>query len=121
MVKISETLKTDTLYIPNKGDIVFLNFDSSLGHEQSGKRPALVLSDFSYNQRSGLVLVCPITSKIKGYPFEVALESNLVQGFVIADQIKSVDIFARKLEFKEKVGQKTLDNTLAKILALLKI
>ena len=83
-------------YVPDRGDIVWLQFTPQAGHEQAGHRPALVLSPASYNRRSGLMLCCPITSRVKGYPFEVALgEGEDLAGVVLADQVKSLDWKAR--------------------------
>lgn len=86
-------------YIPERGDLVWLNFDPQAGHEQAGRRPAFVLSPTSYNGKTGLMLCCPITTKVKGYPFEVALEGNSqVRGVILADQVKSLDWQVRKAE-----------------------
>jgi len=75
-------------YIPDSGDIVWLTFSPQAGHEQSGRRPALVLSPAAYNEKVGLALFCPITSQIKGYPFEVLLQESLkVNGVILSDQI----------------------------------
>ncbi|MBM2814558.1 MAG: transcriptional modulator of MazE/toxin, MazF [Ignavibacteria bacterium] len=90
-------------YIPDRGDIVWLNFDPQSGHEQKGKRPAFVLSPIIYNQKVGLALFCPVTSQIKGYPFEVKLRHlKEIEGVVLSDQIKSLDWQAREAEFIEK-------------------
>ncbi len=79
-------------YIPDRGDIVWLSFDPQKGHEQSGRRPALILSPMSYNARVGLAICCPITSQVKGYPFEVNIpEGTPLQGVILSDQIKSLD------------------------------
>jgi mRNA interferase MazF len=87
-------------YIPDRGDIVWLTFDLQAGHEQAGVRPAVVLSPLSYNERSSLILVVPVTRNIKGYPFEVVLPSGLsVAGAVLSDQVKSVDWRARDARF----------------------
>jgi len=83
-------------YIPNKGDIVWLEFDPRLGHEQKGKRPALVLSPLAYNEKVGLALFCPITSHEKGYPFEVKISGKAINGVVLSDQVKSFDWRSRK-------------------------
>ena len=92
---------------PDKGDIVWLDFDPQAGHEQSGKRPALVLSPVLYNQRSGLAIVCPITSKVKSYPYTVIIPDNLeVQGAILSDQVKSIDWKARKTKFICKPKEK---------------
>jgi mRNA interferase MazF len=88
-------------YIPDERDIVWIDLDPQTGHEQKGRRPALVLSPRSYN-RTGLFLICPITNQIKGYPFEVLLGTNhLTTGAVLADQIKSLDWTQRRVEFRE--------------------
>src|SRR5215211_5711072 len=84
-------------YVPDSGDIVWLTFTPQAGHEQAGRRPALVLSPSAYNGRVGLALLCPITGQVKGYPFEVELPKGLaVAGVVLADQVKSLDWRARK-------------------------
>lgn len=85
---------------PNRGDIVWIDFYPQAGHEQAGRRPALIISPRSYNQKVGLALLCPITSQRKGYPFETPLPAGLkVAGVVLADQIKSMDWRARRVEF----------------------
>ena len=79
-------------YVPRRGDLVWLSFDPQAGHEQAGRRPAFVLSPEAYNRKTGLFLACPVTSKEKGYPFEVSLPSGLqVSGVILADQLKSLD------------------------------
>ena len=84
-------------FIPERGDAVWVIFDPQAGHEQAGRRPALVLSPSAYNGRVGLALLCPITSQQKGYPFEVPLPAGLaVEGVVLSDQVKSLDWRARK-------------------------
>ena len=84
-------------YVPDRGDAVWLTFDPRAGHEQAGRRPAVVVSPKRYNSRSGLALFCPITSQIKGYPFEVVLPGELpVTGAVLSDQVRSLDWRARK-------------------------
>ncbi|MCL2874751.1 MAG: endoribonuclease MazF [Betaproteobacteria bacterium] len=87
-------------YIPDAGDIVWLQFNPQAGHEQAGRRPAIVLSPASYNGRVGLMLCCPMTSQAKDYPFEVILSNKT--SVVLADQVKSVAWSARNAEFKEK-------------------
>lgn len=107
-------------YIPQKGDLVFLNFNPQSGHEQSGLRPALVISPGRYNERMGLALVCPITSRMKGLSFEVALPAGKkINGVILADQLKSIDWKARTATFVEKVSPLLLGETLEKILPLL--
>ena len=84
-------------FVPTRGDIVWLQFGDSAGHEQSGRRPALVLSDRRYNGKVGLALVVPITSRVKGYSWEVAIpEGSKAKGAVLADHVRSVDWRARK-------------------------
>ena len=107
-------------YVPERGDIVWLQFDPQAGHEQAGKRPALVISPSSYNGRVGLALLCPITSQEKGYPFEVVLPAELkVRGVVLADQIKSLDWQIRRAERVESVPRDVLDDAVAKIRVLI--
>ncbi len=85
---------------PDRGDIVWVDFDPQAGHEQAGRRPALTISPRSYNLKVGLALLCPITAQRKGYPFETPLPAGLkVSGVVLADQIKSMDWRARRIEF----------------------
>ncbi len=108
-------------YIPNRGDIIWLNFNPQSGREQMGRRPALVISPKSYNSKVGLVLVCPITSQIKGYPFEVLLPADLqTQGVVISDQLKSLDWRHRNAEFIESVSAKLCQEVIAKFSVLIK-
>ena len=91
-------------YIPDSGDIVWILFDPQAGHEQSGRRPALVLSPRAYNGKVGLAVLCPITSQIKGYPFEVMIPEGLgVSGVILSDQVKSLDWKARKTELQCKL------------------
>jgi mRNA interferase MazF len=88
-------------YVPGRGDIVWLDFNPIRGHEQGGRRPALVISPRKYNAKSGLALVCPITSQIKGYPFEVEFKTKPVQGVILADQVRGIDWPKRNAE---KIG-----------------
>ena len=86
-------------YVPERGDVVWITFNPQAGHEQAGRRPALVLNPKSYNGKVGLALLCPITSQVKGYPFEVAIPDGLpVNGAILSDQIKSLDWRARKAQ-----------------------
>jgi len=103
------------IYIPERGDIVWLDFNPQLGHEQRGRRPALTLSFKAYNEKIGLALFCPITSKVKGYPFEVELELKKIKGSVLSDQIKSLDWKERNIEFIEKIGDKKMEEVIEKI------
>ena len=107
-----------TPYVPEAGDIVWLQFDPQAGHEQAGHRPALVLSPASYNRIRGMMICCPMTSRIKGYPFEVVV-SQQPPSAVLSDQIKSLDWRARQASFKGKVPVAVLVEAQAKIKALL--
>lgn len=107
-------------YVPDAGDIVWLQFDPQAGHEQSGHRPAVVLSPASYNGKRGMMICCPMTSRSKGYPFEVAVGDD-AGSVVLADQIKSVDWRARKASRKGKAPAAALSEVQAKIKALLGI
>jgi mRNA interferase MazF len=108
-------------YIPARGDLVWLQFTPQAGHEQAGHRPAVALSPRSYNQKTGLALFCPVTSQIKGYPFEVKLPDGLpVKGVVLCDQVKSLDWSARRARLAARLPAVTLDDILAKMLALLR-
>jgi len=109
-----------TLYIPDRGDMVWLDFNPQLGHEQRGRRPALTVSFKAYNEKIGLALFCPITSKEKGYPFEVVIRSKKIKGSVLSDQIKSLDWRERNVEFIEKIGVKELEEVIEKIEALIR-
>lgn len=101
-------------YTPDTGDIVWLEFDPQAGHEQAGHRPALVLSPARYNGLRGMMICCPMTSRIKGYPFEVVIGEN-PPSVVLADQIKSLDWRARRAVFKGKANAAVV----AKVRALL--
>lgn len=106
-------------YIPSRGDIVWLSFDPQEGHEQAGRRPAVVTSPKLYNEKSGLALFCPITSKSKGYPFEVQLpETCPIQGVILSDQVKSLDWKARKAEFVCETTPEVLQELLYKLRTL---
>lgn len=105
-------------YVPDRGDIVWLEFTPQTGHEQAGRRPALVVSPQTYNAKTSLMLACPITSKVKGYPFEVPLRGT-ISGVVLADQLKSLDWQARKAEFIEEAPENVIGDTLEKIHLLL--
>jgi len=108
------------VYIPARGDIVWVQLNPQAGHEQAGRRPALVISPSSYNSRVGLALLCPITSQAKGYPFEVSLPSGgKVSGVVLADQIKSLDWRARQAELAARVTEAVVREVLQKLGTLL--
>jgi mRNA interferase MazF len=87
-------------YVPDAGDLVWLTFDPQAGREQRGRRPAVVLTPRTYNERAGLAVVCPVTSSVKGYPFEVSIpDGAAVTGVVLADHLKSLDWKERRTEF----------------------
>ncbi len=108
------------IYEPERGDIVWLDFNPQTGHEQAGRRPALVLSPKEYNQKVGLAIFCPITSKVKNYPFVVALPDNLkVKGAILSDQVRSFDWELRKAKFICKLPNAQLEEVKQKLSALL--
>jgi mRNA interferase MazF len=105
-------------YVPDAGDLVWIHFDPQAGHEQAKHRPAVVLSPASYNGKTGLVVCCPTTTQIKGYPFEVALSGN-PPSVVLADQVKSFDWKARKAQKKGRTTTAELAEVRAKLHALI--
>ena len=108
-------------YFPDRGDAVWLNFSPKAGHEQSGRRPAVVVSPGSYNKKVGLGLFCPITTQIKGYPFEVGIPAGMsISGVVLSDQIKSLDWRVRDAQFICKLPVSTMSEVLKKLSTLLK-
>ena len=106
-------------FVPARGDLVWLRFNPQAGHEQAGHRPAVVISPSSYNRRVGLAVCCPVTSQVKGYPFEVVLPPGLgVEGAILSDQLKSLDWRVRKARRIGSVPADVLEETVGKILAL---
>jgi len=106
-------------YVPARGDLIWLQFTPQAGHEQAGQRPAVVVSPSSYNRRVGLALCCPVTSQVKGYPFEVLLPEGLgVEGAILSDQIKSLDWRVRKARRIGSLPSDVLQEAVGKILAL---
>lgn len=106
-------------YVPDRGDIVWLRFDPQAGHEQAGRRPALVISPRAYNRKVGLALFCPITSIVKGYPFEVVIpKGSRATGAVLCDQIKSLDWRVRRAKRLCPAPTEVIEEATAKILAL---
>lgn len=105
-------------YVPEAGDIVWLHFDPQAGHEQAGHHPALVISPSSYNSKTGLMLCCPMTTQIKGYPFEVLIAGDRPSA-VLSDQIKSLDWAIRKASRKGKVSPGELAQVQEKASALI--
>ena len=108
-------------YVPEAGDIVWLQFDPQAGHEQAGRRPALVLSPAAYNGKIGLMVCCPLSSRIKGYPFEVSAQIGGQAGVVLSDQVKSLDWRVRRAQKKGVVSEEVLREVRAKVKALLQI
>ena len=107
-------------YIPDKGHIIWLAFNPQAGHEQTGRRPALVLSPSSYNAKTGLAVLCPVTSSVKGYPFEVTIPDGYpINGVILSDQIKNLDWTVRRAEFCCETGKEILNDVLAKIHSLI--
>ncbi len=102
-------------YTPEKGDIVWLDVTPQSGHEQRGRKPAIVLSKKAYNQKIGLALFCPITSKEKGYPFEVKIVGKKITGCVLSDQIKSLDWTERNIEYIEESNKDIIEEIIEKI------
>lgn len=105
-------------YVPDAGDIVWLQFNPQAGHEQAGHRPAVVLSPASYNGKTGLMLCCPMTTQVKGYPFEVRIGGSR-PGVVLSDQIKSLDWRARKAARKGRITDAELADVRGKVGALI--
>lgn len=107
-------------YVPERGDVVWITLNPQAGHEQAGRRPAVVVSPHAYNGKVGLALLCPVTSQVKGYPFEVLIPEGLtVSGAVLADQIKSLDWRAREVEFACSLPAETMRNVLQRAVILL--
>ena len=107
-------------YVPQRGDVVWLTLSPQAGHEQAGRRPALVLSPKAYNGKVGLAVFCPITNRAKGYPFEVALPDGLnVTGVILSDQVKSLDWRARRAELISSLPEEVVEHVLRRVCTLL--
>jgi len=106
-------------YVPAKGDIVWLDFNPQSGHEQKGHRPAIVVSGEEYNRKTGLALMCPVTSRVKGYVFEVPINHDGINGVVLSDQVKSLDWKVRNASFIAKADEKELEAVLRNISVIL--
>jgi mRNA interferase MazF len=107
-------------YIPQRGDVIWITLNPQAGHEQAGRRPALVLSPVTYNGKVGLAILCPLTNQIKGYPFEVLVPAGLpITGAILADQVKSLDWRARSAEFMCSLPRGTVAEVLQKLTTLL--
>lgn len=110
-----------TSFVPDAGDIVFLDFDPQVGREQAKRRPALVLTDARYNRASGLAVVCPLTSKRKPYPFALPISVGEVEGAVLVDQLKSMDWAGRRAQFHSKAAPAMLTKVRQYVAVLLSI
>jgi mRNA interferase MazF len=106
-------------YVPARGDIVWLNFNPQTGHEQTGKRPALVISPKEYNEKVGLAVFCPITSIEKGYPFEVKVKRGKIDGVILSDQVKSLDWKKREAEYIIKASIGEIEEVVSKLRILI--
>ncbi len=99
-------------YIPEQGDIVALSFDPQSGHEQKGRRPAIIISNKIFNQYLGLAFACPITNSKRDFPFHIKVESENITGYIMGEQMKSIDYNSRNIKFIEKANAKTLNQIL---------
>lgn len=109
--------KTD--FVPNRGDIIWLILDPRVGHEQSGRRPALVISPNVFTERTGLAVICPITSKVKGMPFEIMLKQTKTKGAILPIHVRSIDVRARKASFIEKAPPAIFVRTVQSVEAMI--
>ena len=108
-------------YIPEAGDIVALSFDPQSGHEQKGRRPALIVSNKIFNKHLGLAFACPITNTKRGFPFHVAVQSDQLTGYIMTEQMKSIDYKARKVKFIEKASRENLEDVLGIIGSIIEV
>ena len=106
-------------YIPEQGDIVVLNFDPQSGHEQKGRRPAIIVSNKVFNQHLGLAFACPITNTKRDFPFHVPVKSENITGYIMAEQMKSIDYNSRSIKFIEKADEETMGHILGIIDSIL--
>lgn len=100
-------------YIPQQGDIVALSFDPQSGHEQKGRRPAIIVSNQSFNKHLKLAFACPITNTFRNSPFHIAVESENITGYIMSEQMKSIDYHSRHIKFIEKAPKETLNKILS--------
>jgi len=119
---VSGSRQSPQPYIPDRGDLIWLSFDPQAGREQSGRRPALVLSPAAYNGRTRLALACPITGQVKGYPFEVQLPPGLpIAGVVLADHLRSIDWQARRADPIGVAPVSVVDEVVDRLVPLLRL
>lgn len=107
-------------YIPDVGDVAWIDFDPQAGHEQAKRRPAVVLTPKTYNEKTGLLICVPLSTKIKGYPFEISIKGEK-ESIALSDQVKSLDWNARRAEYKAKVSQNELEEIKTKLALLIGI
>ena len=105
-------------YIPKRGDVVWTNFDPAAGHEQTGKRPALVFSPAPFNEKIMLAMVAPITSRVRGHGFEVPFNGKKIKGVVLCQQVKMIDFIERGVQFAEKAPDTVTSDALARVRAI---
>lgn len=108
-------------YIPNQKDIIYLDFNPTIGHEQKGVRPALVLSNYAFNKFTKMALVCPITSNMKEFPLHIKLKDNLTTGVVMCEQIKVIDFIARNAKYKEKISDDIYEEVISIIKSFIEL
>jgi mRNA interferase MazF len=118
-MKLVPSTMNSVAYTPERGDIIWLVFDPRTGHEQSGRRPALVLSHKLLTERTGLAVVCPITSKVKGLPFEVAVKAGKIDGAVLPIHVRSVDVHAREAAFIDRAPAGVVAKVYASVEAMI--
>ena len=106
-------------YVPSKGDLVILTFDPQAGHEQKGRRPALVVSNYKFNKAVGFALVCPITNTNRDFPFHVEVKAEQISGYILTEQVKSIDYEARGMKFVEALNKNSLEDVMGIIGAIL--
>jgi mRNA interferase MazF len=107
-------------YIPEQGDIVVLSFDPQSGHEQKGRRPAIIVSNKVFNQHLGLAFACPITNTKRDFPFHIKTQSKNITGYIMCEQLKSIDYNSRKVKFVEKADQNIISKVLGIIDSIIK-
>ena len=98
-------------YIPERGDIIWIDLDPRIGHEQSGHRPAIVISPQSFSERTRLAIICPITTKVKGLPFEIVIKDGIIDGAILPIHVRSVDLLSRNASFQQKAPRDILNKT----------